>query len=89
MSADSDALVIASARIEKRTYSSNPWRIVTAEGVELWVPSTFDHPMLGMTGINEPLCFSRKRDALAELARLQAEYAPVAGACDPTGGRDE
>lgn len=51
--------------VEKRGYSRKPWRVVTEDGRELYARQRFDHPYLGMTVIDGPVAFDRKRDAVA------------------------
>lgn len=52
--------------IEKQTYSRSPWRVLWADDREqVHQHERFDHPELGVTVIAGPVCFDRKRDALA------------------------
>lgn len=60
-------------RVVKLDYSSRPWRIVTPEGQELW--QWEEYPGGGLPPYQGPLCFDRKRDAVAALLKLQAESA--------------
>lgn len=69
-------------RVVKLGYSVDPWRIVDADGQELWRDELFDHPMLGRTVISMPICFPRKREAVAWLAARQDGMAGAAAAGD-------
>lgn len=55
-------------RVEKQSYSRGAWRVLTTEGAQVWREEIFDHPFLGPTRIMGPVCFERKRDALAWIA---------------------
>jgi hypothetical protein len=61
-------------RIEKRSYSRAPWRLVTEAGAEVYAQIAFDHPGLGMTAFNQPICGDTKTEcienALALLGKL-------------------
>jgi hypothetical protein len=53
-------------RVEKQGYSHGPWRVLYAEtGEQVWRRERFDHPNLGPIIIDGPVCFQRKRDAVA------------------------
>lgn len=52
-------------RVEKQNYSRGAWRVLDAAGNQVWRRETFDHPFLGEIQLNGPVCFDRKRDALA------------------------
>lgn len=53
-------------RIEKQDYSHGAWRVLNAEtGEQIWRRERFDHPHMGMITIDGPVCFQRKRDAVA------------------------
>lgn len=41
-------------------YSSNPWRVVTQDDREVWIPKTLDHVHLGKTSYTGPICDSTK-----------------------------
>jgi len=60
--------------IEKRGYSSNPWRLIDSRGREVDIPRAFDHPDLGATSILYPVCGETRKqceaEALALLERL-------------------
>ena len=62
-------------RVEKRTYSSRPWRIVSPDGRELYAPTSLTNADGNAVSFNGPVCFDRKRDAIAYLAALIAERA--------------
>jgi len=61
-------------KIEKRSYSRNPWRLVTSDGREVAAPRSFDHPDIGITVINESISGETKTEctdrALALLEML-------------------
>ena len=58
--------------IEKRGYSSNPWRLIDSQGREVDIPMAFDHPDLGATSIMHPVCgVTRKQCEAAALALLE------------------
>lgn len=63
-------------RIERRSYSRQPWRLVTESGTEVAAPVPFEHPSIGWTVIVEPICGATKSEctdkALALLDRLLA-----------------
>lgn len=53
-------------RVEKQGYSRGPWRVLWAEtGEQVFQQERFDHPYLGPMVIDGPVCFDRKRDAVA------------------------
>ena len=60
--------------IEKKGYSSKPWRLITGEGREVEIPVVMDHPMIGKTIITQSVSGNTKREctdaALDLLARL-------------------
>ena len=52
--------------VEKQSYSRSPWRVLWADDhTQVYQNGRFDHPELGVTTIAGPVCFSRKRDAVA------------------------
>lgn len=56
-------------RVEKQHYSAGAWRVLTADGVQVWQHGIeFEHVHLGTITISGPVCFDRKRDALAWVA---------------------
>lgn len=61
-------------RIEKLSYSRAPWRLVTSDGKEVYAPQAMDHPSIGPTVFNGPVCGESKTEctanALALLERL-------------------
>lgn len=61
----------AALRVEKRGYSSNPWRLVNEAGVELY--EWLEYPGGQFPPYQGPVCFERKRDAVAALAAMQAK----------------
>lgn len=60
-------------KIEKKNYSAAPWRLVTQEGREVYWPVAFDHPAIGMTVINHPIC-GETRAACTEQALVLLDY---------------
>jgi len=53
-------------RVERQSYSRSPWRVLDATtGEQVWRNEKFDHPQLGVIAISGPVCFERKRDAVA------------------------
>lgn len=63
-----DTDILADCEVRKLGYASNPWRIVyVPTGQELYAPKTLDtsHGVMSFSG---PVCFPRKRDAVAWLA---------------------
>lgn len=66
-------------RVEKQSYSRNPWRVLD-DGGQVYAAETFDHPNIGRTLIYSPVCFPRKRDALAWIkAQEQSGAASMPG----------
>lgn len=56
-------------RIKRQNYSRGAWRVLDAEtGAQVWRTEIFEDPMLGTIRISEPVCFQRKRDAVAWIA---------------------
>jgi hypothetical protein len=61
------------ARVEKQGYSRGAWRVLFAEsGEQVWHREVFDHPQMGRVAIPAPVCFERKRDAVAWVAERTA-----------------
>ena len=57
--------------IEKRGYSSNPWRLLL-NGQELSLPKQIDHPDIGMTVVAMPICGATRQQCTdAVLAVLE------------------
>ena len=60
-------------RIERRDYSSKPWRLLTSDDREVYASENFAHPDLGPTTISMPVCGATRREcetkALALLER--------------------
>ena len=53
-------------RVEKQPYSRGAWRVLHAhDGSQVYRNQVFDHPFMGLIQIAGPVCFDRKRDALA------------------------
>lgn len=63
-------------RVEKRDYSRGKWRVLDANGEEVWTSMIFVHPQLGETIINGPVCYDRKRDAMEWIA-IHAQFSPA------------
>jgi hypothetical protein len=63
----------ATCVVVKRSYSLNPWRIETAEGRQTWRWAPY--PGGHLPPIEEPICYPRKRDAVAALAELRRSVA--------------
>lgn len=60
-------------RIERRSYSRAPWRLVMDDGREVSAPQAFDHAALGATVINGPICGNTKTECTENaLALLEA-----------------
>ena len=51
-------------KIEKRNYSRSPWRLVTAEGKEVTAKMPFEHPTLGWTYVDSPICGETKAECM-------------------------
>lgn len=66
--------VVQSAKVIKTSYSTNQWRIVSADGIGLVRDAPFDHPSLGATVISAPFAYRTKREALAALRDLRSWY---------------
>ena len=61
--------------IEKRSYSSHPWRLVDADtGNEIVHPERWDHPDTGPTETSEPVC-GRTKDEVVQKALGLLAYA--------------
>lgn len=63
-------------RVEKQNYSRGAWRVLDANGQQVWRDEEFDHPNLGLTIISGPVCFDRKRDAVAWVELQGGTVAP-------------
>jgi hypothetical protein len=59
---------MSSYRIEKQSYSRGAWRVLDADGRQVYRCAEFDHPFMGLISLNGPVCFDRKRDAVAWIA---------------------
>lgn len=56
-------------KVEKQSFSRGAWRVLdAATGEQVYENQLFDHPNLGHIRIAGPVCFDRKRDALAWVA---------------------
>jgi hypothetical protein len=64
-------------RVEKQGYSRGAWRVLDAADRQVWRSEVFAHPTLGRTVIDGPVCFDRKRDALAWVAGQAAAGSPA------------
>ena len=71
MSPAERAAILAGCMVQKLGYSRAPWRIVTADGLEVTRTVMFDHPGRGPMPLEEA-GYDRKRDAVAGLAALRA-----------------
>ncbi len=64
-------------KVVKLGYSRAPWRLVTSDGKEVYLPQIMNHAYLGLTVINEPICGESKAEctanAMAFLERLMAK----------------
>lgn len=58
-------------RVEKQSYSRGAWRVLNSAGEQVYRNQMFDHPFLGHILIAGPVCFDRKRDAVAWIAGQQ------------------
>ena len=53
-------------RVEKQSYSRGAWRVLNSyTGEQIYRREMFDHPFLGVIPLSGPVCFDRKRDAVA------------------------
>lgn len=52
-------------RVEKQGYSRGAWRVLTAAGEQVYRRELFGHPFMGEILLDGPVCFERKRDAVA------------------------
>jgi hypothetical protein len=60
---------MARFRVEKQSYSRGAWRVLhAATGEQVWQDQSFNHPNMGTICVPHPVCFDRKRDALAWIA---------------------
>lgn len=62
-------------KIEKRSYSSNPWRLIDDAGDEVYLPQRFNHPHLGHTTISAPVCGKTKAEVVQLSLGLLAKVA--------------
>lgn len=54
-------------KVEKRSYSSNPWRLIDENGSEVYNDVTFDHPDLGKCKIDMPVCGPTKQSVVDQV----------------------
>jgi len=54
-------------KIEKRSYSSNPWRLIDENGKEVYNDVTFDHPDLGKCKVDMPVCGPTKQSVVDQV----------------------
>lgn len=57
-------------QIKKLGYSRSPWRLLDDDGNECYVPAKFDHPDMGPTMIDEPVCADTKAELIEKVLRL-------------------
>jgi hypothetical protein len=57
-------------KIEKRSYSRKPWRLVNEEGLEIVIPRKFEHPSLGWTIHSEPVCGDTKSEIIENVLAI-------------------
>lgn len=60
-------------RIEKRNYSSSPWRLVDDDGVEVYEMTTLDHPDCGPSRVSMPVCGATKQEVIDRVLRTWHE----------------
>lgn len=59
-------------RVEKQGYSRGAWRVLDTAGQQVYATQPFEHPNLGWIPLHGPVCFDRKRDAVAWIAAESA-----------------
>jgi hypothetical protein len=57
-------------KIEKLSYSRQPWRLVDSEGREIYSPQVLEHPSLGMTVYSGPVCGDTKTECIDNALNL-------------------
>lgn len=57
-------------QIKKMPYSVHPWRLLTADGGEVYAPQSFDHPDIGMTSITMPVSGATKQECIDKALAL-------------------
>lgn len=57
-------------KVEKRNYSADPWRLIDSNGDEVYIQVQFEHPTLGQTVINGPVCGRTKADVYVMVLQL-------------------
>ena len=61
-------------RVEKQDYSRGAWRVLNAAtGAQVWRNKIFNHPNLGKIYMQGPVCFERKRDAVAWISSQEQD----------------
>jgi hypothetical protein len=71
----------AEYKVEKQDYSRGAWRVLDAvSGEQVWRRELFNHPVMGEISLDGPVCFDRKRDAVAWIAAERTR---------PTNSRNE
>jgi hypothetical protein len=66
-------------KIEKRSYSSNPWRLVDENGHEVYEEVTMDHPDLGKSRVSMPVCGNTKQAVMDRVLEGFAKMRSVVG----------
>lgn len=73
-------------KVEKQGYSHGAWRVLHSDGKQIWANQDIDHPFMGRVVIPGPVCFQRKRDALAwieqQIAALPVDAPSSVGLVD-------
>ena len=54
-------------KIEKRSYSSSPWRLIGDDGEEVYQDTMIDHPDLGAQRISMPVCGKTKEEVIEQV----------------------
>ena len=54
-------------KIERRNYSRGAWRLIDANGNEVYWQKPFEHPDLGWTFVQMPVCGDTKQACTAEV----------------------
>lgn len=61
-------------RVEKRGYSAGPWRIIDAQGQEVWHSQPYPNAEVGLPPIQMPMSFDTKAEAILALGRMAGAY---------------
>lgn len=72
-------------RVEKQAYSHGAWRVLDADGAQVWTSQVIEHASMGTIAVPGPVCFDRKRDALAWV-EANTPHAVPAGSGHPVDG---